>query len=77
MKKTAAIFTLAVIMVTSAPLFAQTSAPDTEKRAAKHDTVFNRCSDFFDTFNRPFRRQGNKQRFFTATAEWLKNINKY
>ena len=77
MKKIITIFTAALILACSVPLFAQTKSFDTAAEPAKCDTIFNRCSDFFDTFNRPFKRPGNKQNFFTATAEWIKTINKY
>ena len=77
MRKMIAIFTVATILIFQAPFFAQAASPDAADKPAKRDTIFNRCSDFFDTFNRPFKRQGNKQKFFTATAEWIKTINKY
>ncbi len=67
MKKMLILFLLAVVL--TGPVM----AADGQK--AKR-SVFNKASDFFDTFDRPMTRQGNKQNFCNATAEWIRNINK-
>ena len=69
MKRMMIIFVAAFVLIGSAQLFAADN-----KNAGK--TVFNSLSDFFSTFDRPFTRQGNKQNFWNATADWMRNINK-
>ena len=71
MKKIMTVFVLAAVLITSA-VFVSFAADD--KSAEK--TVFNSLSNFFSTFDRPFTRQGNKQNFWNATADWVRNINK-
>ncbi|MDD5135806.1 MAG: hypothetical protein PHX20_04090 [Candidatus Omnitrophica bacterium] len=81
MKRVISILTLAAMLATSAPLFAAESknaaATAVKSGQAPKRSIFNRMSDFFSTFDRPFKRPGNKQGFCAATADWLKNIDKY
>lgn len=51
--------------------------PERKEAPAPGKTVFNRVSDYFSTFDRPFKRPGNKQGFWEATADWMRNIDKY
>ena len=44
--------------------------------APANNTIFNSLSGFFSTFDRPFTRAGNKEGFWNATANWMRNINK-
>ncbi|GEM_PF-5901025 len=78
MKKIISISVLAVLLAVSAPLFAADGQANNNSNAqTPKKTFFNRCSEFFSTFDRPFTRPGNKQNFWNATSDWLKNINKY
>ena len=83
MKRMMIVFALSALLITSAPLFAAdskdtantcNSCVQTMKTPGK--TIFNSLSDFFSTFDRPFTRPGNKQGFWNATADWMRNINK-
>ena len=81
MKKIAIIFILASLLMGIAPIFAaQTKdapkAPGVSVTAAPKDTIFNRLSDFFSEFDKTYARRGNKQGFWDATADWMRNINK-
>ena len=40
------------------------------------ETIFNHLSDFFSEFDKTYARRGNKQGFWDATADWMRNINK-
>ena len=71
MKKIIAILTLAIVMAGSSPALAVENGAK-----APGNTVFNKVSDYFSTFDRPFARPGNKQGFWNATADWLRNIDK-
>ena len=82
MKKIMTVFVLAAILITSA-VFVSFAADDknagntsTQSLKTPGKTIFNSLSDFFSTFDRPFTRQGNKQNFWNATADWMRNINK-
>ena len=79
MNKIVTIFVLTVFLTGSTPLFAaETKKADSPAAAGQSKkTVFNNLSNFLSGFDRPFKRPGNKQPFFTATADWLKNIDKY
>ncbi|MFA5143554.1 MAG: hypothetical protein WC522_05250 [Candidatus Omnitrophota bacterium] len=79
MKKMMPILISIVILAVSAPLFAADSDQSGASAAASpahKKSIFNHLSDYFSMFDRPFKRPGNKQTFFTATADWLKNIDK-
>ena len=80
MKKIAIIFILASFLTGLVPLFAaETKKPDNagvSVTQAPKDTVFNRLSDFFSEFDKTYARRGNKQGFWNATADWMRNINK-
>ena len=81
MKKIAIIFILALFLADFAPLFAAqvTDAPKASGVSvtlAPRDTIFNRLSDFFSEFDKTYARRGNKQGFWDATADWMRNINK-
>ena len=79
MKKILTIFILAVVLTSSAPLFAADSknAASTAATAGQpKKTVFNNLSNFLSGFDRPFKRPGNKEGFWNATASWVRNINK-
>lgn len=74
MKKIAGIFVFAALFISSGLSFAEdVIAPDV-KPAKK--TIFNSVSDYLSTLDRPFTRPGNKQGFWDATADWVRNINK-
>ena len=81
MKKILIFFILASSLIGSAPLFAA-QAKDAPKASgvsvsqAPKDTIFNRLSDFFSEFDKTYARRGNKQGFWDATADWMRNINK-
>ena len=81
MKKIGIIFILASFLASFTPLFA-TDAKDAPKACgvsvtqAPKDTIFNRLSDFFSEFDKTYARRGNKQGFWDATADWMRNINK-
>ena len=81
MKRKAIIFILASFLISSAPLFAA-ETKDAPKASvvsvtqAPKDTIFNRLSDFFSEFDKTYARRGNKQGFWDATADWMRNINK-
>ena len=80
MKKIIAIFAIAVIMAASTLAIAadnKSAGNPTAPAAKAHGkSIFNTLSDFFSTFDRPFARPGNKQGFYNATADWVRNINK-
>ena len=81
MKKIAMVFILASFLTACAPLFA-VETKDAPKVSgvsvtqAPKDTIFNRMSDFFSEFDKTYARRGNKQGFWDATADWMRNINK-
>ena len=81
MKKIAVIFILASFLAGLSPLFA-VETKDAPKASgvsvtqAPKDTIFNRLSDFFSEFDKTYARRGNKQGFWDATADWMRNINK-
>ena len=81
MRKIAVIFILASFLSGSAPLFAAETkdapkASGVSVTQAPKDTIFNRLSDFFSEFDKTYARRGNKQGFWNATADWMRNINK-
>ena len=81
MKKIAMIFILTSFLAGSAPLFAietkdAPNAPGVSAAEAPKDTIFNRASNFLSEFDKTYSRRGNKQGFWDATADWLRNINK-
>ncbi len=80
MKKVTTIFVLTAILMTSAPLFAADSKDAANSAApavkAPKKTVFNALSDYFSMFDKPFTRKDNKQGFWDATADWMRNIDK-
>ena len=43
---------------------------------APKETVFSHLSDYFSSFDKAYARRGNKQNFWNATADWMRNINK-
>jgi len=79
-KKIIVIFILASFLAAFTPLFAaETKKPDNagvSVTQVPRDTVFNRLSDFFSEFDKTYARRGNKQGFWDATADWMRNINK-
>jgi len=78
MKKIISAFVLAGLLISSTLLFAADGRKNGSPGAqAPKKTFFNRASEFFSTFDRPFTRPGNKQNFWNATSDWLKNIDKY
>ena len=81
MRKIAIIFILASFLIGLAPLFAAETrdasrASGISVTQAPKDTIFNRLSDFFSEFDKTYARRGNKQGFWDATADWMRNINK-
>ena len=81
MKRIAIIFILASFLAGSAPLFAASAksvsaSSGVSVTQAPKDTIFNRLSDFFSEFDKTYTRRGNKQGFWNATADWMRNINK-
>ena len=81
MKKRAIIFISALLLTSSAPLFAAetkdaSNASGVSVTQAPKDTIFNRLSDFLSEFDKTYTRRGNKQGFWDATADWMRNINK-
>ena len=81
MKRIAIIFILVSFLAGLVPLFA-VEAGDAPKVSVvsvtqvPNDTIFNRLSNFFSEFDKTYSRRGNKQGFWDATADWLRNINK-
>ena len=75
-----AIFILVLLLAGSVPLFAaESKKPDASGVSvtqAPKDTVFNRISNFLSGFDRAYTRRDNKQGFWNATADWMRNINK-
>ena len=81
MKRKAIIFIFTLFLAGSAQLFAAETkdapkASGVSVTQAPNDTVFNRLSDFFSEFDKTYARRGNKQGFWDATADWMRNINK-
>lgn len=81
MKTIIIILILAAILAGSVPLLAveTKAAPATSGVSvtqAPKETVFNHLSDFFSEFDKTYARRGNKQGFWNATADWMRNINK-
>jgi len=77
MKKIFIFFVIAVVLMGSSALFgAESKKPAATVAKPAGKTVFNRLSDFFSTFDRPFTRPKNKEGFCNATANWIKNIDK-
>ena len=81
MKRIAIIFILASFLAGTAPLFAvqakdASNVSGVSVAQAPKDTIFNRLSDFFSEFDKTYTRRGNKQGFWDATADWMRNINK-
>jgi len=80
MKKIAVILILAALLTGSESLL----AAETKKAEnsgvtvtqAPKETVFSHLSDYFSSFDRAYTRRGNKQGFWNATADWVRNINK-
>jgi hypothetical protein len=75
MKKISVIFVLAILF-TCSQLFAAENKDENQAAYKQKKTVFNSLSDFFSTFDRPFKRPDNKQGFWEATADWVKTIDK-
>ena len=81
MKRKVIIFILASFLAGTVPLFAAETkdapkASGVSVTQAPKDTIFNRLSDFFSEFDKTYARRGNKQGFWNATADWVRNINK-
>ena len=81
MKKITTIFILAGLLLGAVPLIAAETkdaapASGVSVTEAPRDTVFNRLSDFFSEFDKTYSRRHNKQGFWDATADWMRNINK-
>ncbi|MDO8525614.1 MAG: hypothetical protein Q7S07_03910 [Candidatus Omnitrophota bacterium] len=81
MRKMAIVFAAAFVLIGSSSLFAIETRPADNSTAvdamsSPGDTVFNRLSSFFSEFDKTFTRRGNKQGFWNATGDWLRNINK-
>ena len=51
--------------------------PPRSSTIAPKKTIFTHLSDYFSMFDRSFKRPGNKQGFFDATADWLRHVDKY
>ena len=81
MRKIIIVLVSASILIISVPLFAAESAKadsaNSSAAAAPKKSVFNRMSEFFSTFDRPFTRPSNTQGFWNSTASWIKKIDKY
>lgn len=81
MKKMMTILTLAALLAAFPPILAAEtrSVPATSGLLAPQEpkeTIFNHLSDFFSGFDKTYARRGNKQGFWAATADWMRNINK-
>ena len=71
MKRIGIILILAIVLTGYAPLFAAES-----ESAGKpaHKTVFNWLSDCFSSFDKRFTRPGNTQKYWAATADWVRQF---
>ncbi len=70
MRKIMMVFAVTFILMNSDSLFAADAKP------SPRDTIFNRMSSFFSEFDKTYTRRGNKQGFWNAAGDWLRNINK-
>jgi hypothetical protein len=82
MKRSAIFFIVATFLVCSVNIFAaETQNADKPGSSASgiktpKITLFSSMANYFSGFNKPFKRPGNKQGFWNATADWMRGINK-
>ena len=67
-----------VSLVSVTPVPPDPVAPAAAAHSARLEgnTIFQKCSSLLSNFDKTYSRRHNKQGFWNATADWMRNINK-